>query len=98
MQPLIACDFRPRSARLTIGPCPWFVRSVAPQASSEAETARLWGATHKRLWDAGKNREDLDEAVRAYILIKANRDGNAINWMGDSLNDQLRKLTALLTP
>ena len=58
----------------------------------------LWGATHKRLWDAGKNREDLDEAVRAYILIKANRDGNAINWMGDSLNDQLRKLTALFTP
>jgi hypothetical protein len=182
--------------------------ALAPKTSSDAETVGLWGAIHKRLWDEGKNREDLDEAVRAYArgfyiktdyynginyafvldvraaesegdealvdrllarrvrkdvlrisgdllqaaaaaaqpgakpdgpavapedlfwigatkvealwglgrreeaetlkteiieqerqrLIKANRDGNAMNWKGDSLNDQLKKLTALLTP
>jgi hypothetical protein len=182
--------------------------ALAPKTSSDAETVGLWGAIHKRLWDERKNREDLDEAVRAYArgfyiktdyynginyafvldvraaesegdealvdrllarrvrkdvlrisgdllqaaaaaaqpgakhdgpavapedlfwigatkvealwglgrreeaetlkteiieqerqrLIKANRDGNAMNWKGDSLNDQLKKLTALLTP
>jgi hypothetical protein len=182
--------------------------ALAPQTSSDAETVGLWGAIHKRLWHEGKNRTDLDEAVRAYArgfyiktdyynginyafvldlraaesegdealvdrllaqrvrkdvlrisgdllqaaaaaaqpgakpggpavvaeelfwigatkvealwglgrreeaetlktqiieqerqrLIKANRDGNAVSWMGDTLNDQLKKLGALLTP
>lgn len=40
--------------------------ALAPKTSSDAETVGLWGAIHKRLWDEGKNREDLDEAVRAY--------------------------------
>ena len=31
-------------------------------------------------------------------LIMAGRDGNAVNWMESSLNDQLKKLGALLTP
>ena len=182
--------------------------ALAPRTSSDAETVGIWGAIHKRLWDEGKNREDLDEAVRAYArgyyiktttitvsttrscstsapptagamrlwwigfsarrvrkdvlkisdrllqaaaaaaqpgakpdgltvtpdelfwigatkvealyglgrrdeaetlkteivekerqrLIKAGRDGNAVNWMGSSLNDQLNKLDELLPP
>jgi len=39
---------------------------LAPQTSSDAETVGLWGAIHKRLWDETKDREHLDEAVRAY--------------------------------
>jgi hypothetical protein len=39
---------------------------LAPKTSSDAETVGLWGAIHKRLWSEGKNRKDLDEAVRAY--------------------------------
>ena len=184
------------------------LNALAPRTSSDAETVGIWGAIHKRLWDEGKNREDLDEAVRAYArgyyiktdyynginyafvldvraansegdealvdrllarrvrkdvlkisdrllqaaaaaaqpgakpdgltvtpdelfwigatkvealyglgrrdeaetlkteivekerqrLIKAGRDGNAVNWMGSSLNDQLNKLDELLPP
>jgi Tetratricopeptide Repeats-Sensor len=40
--------------------------ALAPQTSSDAETVGLWGAIHKRLWDETKDREHLDEAVRAY--------------------------------
>jgi MAP3K TRAFs-binding domain len=39
---------------------------LAPQTSSDAETVGLWGAIHKRLWDQAQNRDDLDEAVKAY--------------------------------
>jgi hypothetical protein len=42
------------------------LKALAPQTSSDAETVGLWGAIHKRLWDEGKDRENLDEAVRAY--------------------------------
>jgi MAP3K TRAFs-binding domain len=38
----------------------------APRTSSDAETVGLWGAIHKRLWDELENRDDLDEAIRAY--------------------------------
>jgi hypothetical protein len=31
-------------------------------------------------------------------LTKAGRDGNAVNWMGSSLNEQLKKLGELLPP
>jgi hypothetical protein len=40
--------------------------ALAPQTSSDAETVGLWGSIHKRLWDETKDREHLDEAVRAY--------------------------------
>jgi hypothetical protein len=40
--------------------------ALAPQTSSDAETVGLWGAIHKRLWGETKNREDLDESVKAY--------------------------------
>jgi tetratricopeptide repeat protein len=42
------------------------LETLAPDTTSDAETAGLWGAIHKRLWDVGKNREHLDKAVRSY--------------------------------
>ena len=42
------------------------LEKLAPRMSSDAETVGLWGAIHKRLWDELKNREDLEEALRAY--------------------------------
>jgi Tetratricopeptide Repeats-Sensor len=40
--------------------------ALAPKTSSDAETVGIWGAIHKRLWGETKNREDLDESVKAY--------------------------------
>ena len=42
------------------------LRALAPDTSSDAETVGLWGAIHKRLWEIGHQREDLDKAIRAY--------------------------------
>jgi hypothetical protein len=42
------------------------MEKLAPRTSGDAETVGLWGAIHKRLWDELKNRDDLDEAIRAY--------------------------------
>jgi len=42
------------------------LNALAPQTSSDAETVGIWGAIHKRLWDATQNREDLDESVGAH--------------------------------
>ena len=39
---------------------------LAPATSSDAETVGLWGAVHKRLWQDGGERTDLDQAIRAY--------------------------------
>lgn len=39
---------------------------LGPHTSSDAETVGLWGAIHKRLWELGKDRGDLNTAVRAY--------------------------------
>ena len=53
----------------------------------------------------GLGRRDEAETLKTEIvekerqrLIKAGRDGNAVNWMGSSLNDQLKKLGELLPP
>jgi len=40
--------------------------ALKPDTSSEAETVGLWGAIHKRLWEVGKERHDLDTAIRSY--------------------------------
>lgn len=37
-----------------------------PGNSNDTETLGLWGAVHKRLWELTKDRNDLDEAIRAY--------------------------------
>jgi hypothetical protein len=42
------------------------LRGLQPEVSVDAETVGLWGAIHKRLWDAARSREDLDEAIRSY--------------------------------
>ena len=39
---------------------------LAPQTSSDAETVGLWGAVHRRLWEEGKEKADLDQGIRAY--------------------------------
>src|SRR4029079_7060456 len=42
----------------------------------------LWGAIHKRLWEVGKNDDDLDRAIRAYArgYFMKNDYYNAINF------------------
>jgi hypothetical protein len=40
--------------------------ALQPEASSDPETVGLWGAIHKRLWDARQNPVDLKEAIRSY--------------------------------
>src|SRR5262249_11797121 len=42
------------------------LEELLPATSSDAETVGLWGAVHKRLWELGKNAQDLDRAIRAY--------------------------------
>ncbi|ANQ86931.1 hypothetical protein dqs_3914 [Azoarcus olearius] len=37
-----------------------------PATTNDPETLGLWGAIHKRLWDAHRRREDLDRAINAY--------------------------------
>jgi hypothetical protein len=39
---------------------------LKPDTSSDAETVGIWGAIHKRLWNASRKREDLDKAIRSY--------------------------------
>jgi tetratricopeptide (TPR) repeat protein len=42
------------------------LRELDPNDSTDVETAGLWGAIHKRLWDLGKDRKDLDTALASY--------------------------------
>lgn len=42
------------------------LEALKPDTSSDAETVALWGAIHKRLWNAAGKREDLDKAIRSY--------------------------------
>ncbi len=39
---------------------------LSPATSADAETVGLWGAIHKRLWDVGSDRADLDHGIAAY--------------------------------
>jgi hypothetical protein len=39
---------------------------LTPQTTTDPETLGLWGAVHKRLWEAGHDLAHLDEAVWAY--------------------------------
>ncbi|MEO6288884.1 MAG: TRAFs-binding domain-containing protein [Ginsengibacter sp.] len=39
---------------------------LEPTNSNDPETLGLWGAVHKRLWELTKERNYLDEAIRAY--------------------------------
>jgi tetratricopeptide (TPR) repeat protein len=42
------------------------LESLQPRLAGDAETVGLWGAIHKRLWDARHSNADLDEAIRSY--------------------------------
>ncbi len=39
---------------------------LSPTTSADAETVGLWGAMHKRLWEIGADRADLDHAIEAH--------------------------------
>ncbi len=39
---------------------------LSPITSADAETVGMWGAVHKRLWEVGADRGDLDHAIGAY--------------------------------
>jgi hypothetical protein len=40
--------------------------TLSPETSNDTETLGLWGAIHKRLWQLTKQKEHLNEAIRAY--------------------------------
>jgi hypothetical protein len=42
------------------------LEKLKPHETTDPETLGLWGAVHKRLWEIGQGRADLDEAVWAY--------------------------------
>jgi hypothetical protein len=42
------------------------LEQLSPTTSAAPETVGLWGAVHKRLWEIGGDRDDLDAAVSAY--------------------------------
>jgi hypothetical protein len=42
------------------------LKTLDPATSNDTETLGLWGAVHKRLWDATGDPAHLDEAVRGY--------------------------------
>ena len=42
------------------------LQALNPDTTSDAETAGLWGAIHKRLWTATGDRAHLDKAIRSY--------------------------------
>jgi hypothetical protein len=54
---------------------------LAPATSSDAETVGIWGALHKSMWEQGKKKADLDQAIRAYeraYLLKTKYHNGAI--------------------
>jgi hypothetical protein len=42
------------------------MRQLRPETSNDPETLGLWGAIHKRLWEATGDRSALDEAITAH--------------------------------
>ena len=58
------------------------LETLAPDTTSDAETAGLWGAIHKRLWEVGQDRKHLDKAIRSYARGYFMRDDyyNGINF------------------
>jgi tetratricopeptide (TPR) repeat protein len=58
------------------------LETLKPDTSSDAETVGLWGAIHKRLWEVGGERGDLDKAIRSYARGYFIRDDhyNGINF------------------
>ena len=42
------------------------LQALHPETSANPETLGLWGAVHKQLWDATRDRSALDEGIAAY--------------------------------
>jgi hypothetical protein len=42
------------------------LEALKPNTSADAETVGIWGAIHKRLWNATQDREALNTAIRSY--------------------------------
>jgi hypothetical protein len=42
------------------------IKHLNPETTNDPETLGLWGAVHKRLWDATSEREHLDTAIAGY--------------------------------
>jgi hypothetical protein len=58
------------------------LEELSPATSADAETVGLWGAVHKRMWEIGRDRADLEDAISAYergFFIK-NDYYNGINY------------------
>ena len=51
------------------------LQALDPEASGNPETLGLWGAVHKRLWDATRDRSALDEGIAAYERNWGDRTG-----------------------
>ena len=57
------------------------LEALHPRTTTDPETVGLWGAVHKRLWEAGRRPADLDEAIWAHekgFYLKNDHD-NGIN-------------------
>jgi hypothetical protein len=42
------------------------LEELEPRMTTDPETVGLWGAVHKRLWEVGRIRSDLDQAIWAH--------------------------------
>ena len=58
------------------------LEALQPDTSADAETVGLWGAIHKRLWNATADRAHLDKAIRSYARGYLLKDDyyNGINY------------------
>ncbi|HUP61623.1 MAG TPA: TRAFs-binding domain-containing protein [Thermoanaerobaculia bacterium] len=58
------------------------LEALKPDTSSDSETVGLWGAIHKRLWNATGDRAHLDKAIRSYSRGYSLKDDyyNGINY------------------
>jgi hypothetical protein len=71
IQQLALCTYKSKSpnaeqALAQLNEAREILRPLQPHSTFDPETLGLWGAIHKRLWDAQHQRADLDEAIWGY--------------------------------
>ncbi|HTU64408.1 MAG TPA: tetratricopeptide repeat-containing protein [Steroidobacteraceae bacterium] len=70
IQQLALCTYKakatPEQALAQLEEAREILKPLQPRATLDTETLGLWGAIHKRLWDARGQRPDLDEALWGY--------------------------------
>ena len=42
------------------------LKELGPETTNDPETLGIWGAIHKRMWEANEQHADLDEAIQSY--------------------------------